>query len=80
VGGSERISTDDSTYDRSKSSTGGSDRVKKNQSMTTTVNYNVTAKETYTKPVLQATIVDGDGEVSATAFPAAKPDGGQTSR
>lgn len=72
-GGSDRVSTDDSTYDRTKTSGGGSDRVKKNQSMTTTVDYRVSAKETYTKPVLQATIVDGDGEVSATAFPPITP-------
>jgi hypothetical protein len=69
AGGSDRVQTDDSTYNRNKESAGGSDSVKKNQSMQSTVTYDVTAKETFTKPVLQATVVDGDGEVSATPFP-----------
>jgi hypothetical protein len=72
-GGSSSSSTDDSTYNRNKQGSGGSDKNKQNQSMTTTMNYDVSAKETYTKPYLKATVVDGDGEVSATPFTATKP-------
>lgn len=72
-GGSTKVSTDDSTYDKDKQTSGGSSSVKQNQSMVTSLEYHVTAKESYTQPVLKADIVDGDGEVSATPFPPIKP-------
>jgi hypothetical protein len=67
---SDKTSTDDYGYDSTKKNEGGSSTVKKNQSVTTHLEYSTTVKETTTKPVLEANIVDGDGEVSGSPFPA----------
>lgn len=67
---SQKTSGEDYQYDKDKNQQGGSSVKKKNQGVKTELEYTATVKETTTKPILEANIVDGDGEVAASPFPA----------
>lgn len=60
----------DHRSDRTRTTEGAASHIKANQAISATLEYTVTATETTSRPVLQATIVDGDGEISSTEFPA----------
>jgi hypothetical protein len=64
-----KVNTDDYDKTQTRSSTGGSVGVKANQHTTTEISWNQSVKETTTKPILDASVVDGDGEVSSSPFP-----------
>ena len=68
-GARTKVNTDD--YDKTQTQTdvGGSVGVKANQHTTTEITWSQSVKETTTKPILDASIVSGDGEVSSSPFP-----------
>lgn len=65
---SNTTATDDYKKTDTATNVGGSVKAKANQSTTAEITWSQSVKETTTKPVLQASIVDGDGEVSSSAF------------
>ncbi|MBA3459342.1 MAG: hypothetical protein H0T46_05230 [Deltaproteobacteria bacterium] len=68
--GGASTSTESDDYKKTDTTTtaGGTVKAKQNQSTTAEIGWSQTATEKTTKPVLQATIIDGDGEVSSTPF------------
>jgi hypothetical protein len=67
-GSHSNVTTDNYKKTGTQADTGGSVTTKTNQSVRTELTWSQSVKETTTKPVLDASIVDGDGEVSATPF------------
>jgi hypothetical protein len=68
-GKSNKTNQDQYSYDRQHTNDERSMHEKKNQSVTTQLEYSTTVKETTTKPVLEAHVVHGHGEVSLSQFP-----------
>jgi len=58
------------SYNKTDTTTtaGGSVKAKANQSTTSEITWTQSVKETTTKPILEASIVDGDGEVKTSPF------------
>ncbi len=65
---SNTTATDDYKKTDTTNKAGGSAQAKANQSTTAQITWSQNVKETTTKPILEASIVDGDGEVSAVPF------------
>jgi len=65
---SNTTATDDYKKTDKTDSAGGSVQAKANQSTTAQITWSQNVKETTTKPILEASIVDGDGEVSSAPF------------
>ncbi len=72
-GSHSNVNTDNYQKTGTQADIGGSVTARTNQVVRTEMSWSQSVRETTTRPVLEATVVDGDGEVSATAFGAPSP-------